>query len=256
MDQTKEIDIDLKKIFLMMRKKVVYILLFTLLGGIVAGCFTEFFIDQKYTAKISLYVYSDMNQLSTQSSISYNDYTASTALVKSYLAVLESDAVLDKVAEKVGLTDGSTIKNSIATSQDEDTNVFYVSVTTTNPKTSQSIANAVAEVAPGEIARIIKAGGANVIDYAKEPKAPSSPNIKRNIFLGLLIAFAVSFVYFFVREAFNATITSVKDLEREFQIPVLGTIPRLVATRDKQAPPTDSGQIAPPEPPVSMKGDA
>lgn len=100
MDQTKEIDIDLKKIFFMMRKKVVYILLFTLLGGIAAGCFTEFFIDQKYTAKISLYVYSDMDQLSTQSSISYNDYTASTALVKSYLAVLESDAVLDKVAEK------------------------------------------------------------------------------------------------------------------------------------------------------------
>ena len=42
MDQTKEIDIDLKKIFFMMRKKVVYILLFTLLGGIAAGCFTEF----------------------------------------------------------------------------------------------------------------------------------------------------------------------------------------------------------------------
>jgi hypothetical protein len=78
MDQTKEIDIDLKKIFFMMRKKVVYILLFTLLGGIAAGCFTEFFIDQKYTAKISLYVYSDMDQLSTQSSISYNDYTAAT----------------------------------------------------------------------------------------------------------------------------------------------------------------------------------
>ena len=55
MDQTKEIDIDLKKIFFMMRKKVVYILLFTLLGGIAAGCFTEFFIDQKYTAKISLF---------------------------------------------------------------------------------------------------------------------------------------------------------------------------------------------------------
>ena len=34
MDQTKEIDIDLKKIFFMMRKKVVYILLFTLLGAL------------------------------------------------------------------------------------------------------------------------------------------------------------------------------------------------------------------------------
>lgn len=254
MDQTKEIDIDLKKIFFMMRKKVIYILLFTLLGGIAAGCFTEFFIDQKYTAKISLYVYSDMDQLSTQSSISYNDYTASTALVKSYLAVLESDAVLDKVAEKVGLTDGSDIKSSISTSQDEDTNVFYVSVTTTNAKTSQSIANAVAEVAPTEIARIIKAGGANVIDYAKEPKKPSSPNIQKNIFLGVLAGFAISFVYFFVREAFNATITSVKDLEREFQIPVLGTVPRLIASRDKQAPPAGGDQVTPPEPSVSTKG--
>lgn len=229
---TREIDIDLKKIFFMMRKKVIYILLITLLGGVLSGCFTEFFIDQKYTSSISLYVYSDADQLSTQSSISYNDYTVSTALVKSYLEILDSDSVLDKVAQKVGLKSAADVRPFISTAQKEDTVVFRVSVTTTSPKTSQAIANAVADVAPGEISRIIKAGGANVIDYAKEPTNPSSPNLKKNILIGLMAGFILSFCFFFIKEALNATITSVQDLEREFSIPVLGTVPRLVPVHE------------------------
>ena len=148
MEQTKEIDIDLKKIFFMLRKKVVYIILITLLGGVLAGCFTEFFIDQKYTSYINLYVYSDADQLNTQSSMTYNDYTVSTALVKSYLVILESDSVMEKVAQKVGLESADDVRKYISTSQYEDTVVFQVSVTTTDPKTSQTIANAVADVAP------------------------------------------------------------------------------------------------------------
>lgn len=232
MEQTKEIDIDLKKIFFMLRKKVVYIILITLLGGVLAGCFTEFFIDQKYTSYINLYVYSDADQLNTQSSMTYNDYTVSTALVKSYLVILESDSVMEKVAQKVGLESADDVRKYISTSQYEDTVVFQVSVTTTDPKTSQTIANAVADVAPEEISRIIKAGGANVIDYAKEPTSPSSPNIKKNILIGLGAGFILSFLFFFIKEALNSTITSVKDIEREFDIPILGTVPRLLPTHE------------------------
>lgn len=232
MEQTKEIDIDLKKIFFMLRKKVVYIILITLLGGVLAGCFTEFFIDQKYTSYINLYVYSDADQLNTQSSMTYNDYTVSTALVKSYLVILESDSVMEKVAQKVGLESADDVRKYISTSQYEDTVVFQVSVTTTDPKTSQTIANAVADVAPEEISRIIKAGGANVIDYAKEPTSPSSPNLKKNILIGLGAGFILSFLFFFIKEALNSTITSVKDIEREFDIPILGTVPRLLPTHE------------------------
>lgn len=232
MEQTKEIDIDLKKIFFMLRKKVIYIILITLLGGVLAGCFTEFFIAPKYTSYINLYVYSDADQLSTQSSITYNDYTVSTALVKSYLVILESDSVMDKVAQKVGLEGADDVRKYISTSQYEDTVVFRVSVTTTDPKTSQTIANAVADVAPEEISRIIKAGGANVIDYAKEATSPSSPNIQKNILIGLGAGFILSFLFFFIKEALNSTITTVKDLEREFDIPILGTVPRLLPTHE------------------------
>lgn len=232
MEQTKEIDIDLKKIFFMMRKRVIYIILITLLGGVAAGCFTEFFISPKYTSYINLYVYSDADQLSTQSSITYNDYTVSTALVKSYLVILESDSVMEKVAQKVGLDGADAVRQYISTSQYEDTVVFQVAVTTTDPKTSQTIANAVADVAPEEISRIIKAGGANVIDYAKEPTSPSSPNIQKNILIGLGAGFILSFLFFFIREALNSTITSVKDLEREFDLPILGTVPRLLPTHE------------------------
>lgn len=234
MDQTKEIDIDLKRVFYMMRKKIIYIILITLFGGLLSGCVTEIFIEPTYTASIRMYVYSDTDQISTQSSITLNDYMSSTALVSTYLVVLSSDAVLDRVAADLNIEGGAlAIRRCISATQVEESIVFQVAVTTTNPEYSQAIANAIADVAPDEISRIIKAGGASVIDYAKLPTNPSSPNLKRNIMIGLAAGFAISFVLFFIKEIFNTTIMSIKDIEREFDIPVLGTIPRLIPISDK-----------------------
>ena len=42
----------------------------------------------------------------------------------------------------------------------------------------------------------------------------------------------MSFLFFFIKEALNSTITSVKDIEREFDIPILGTVPRLLPTHE------------------------
>ena len=59
------------------------------------------------------------------------------------------------------------------------------------------------------------------------PTKPSSPNLKRNIVVGAFLGFLVSFAFFFVSEMFDTTITDAKDIEREFSIPILGTIPEL-----------------------------
>ena len=67
-----------------------------------------------------------------------------------------------------------------------------------------------------------------MLDYAKVPSSPSSPNLKKNILIGAIAGFAVSFIGFFIYELFDTTITSERDLEREFEIPVIGGVPRLV----------------------------
>lgn len=230
MEETREIDIDLRKIFYMMRTKVIYILVVTVFAGAVAGCYTHFFIDPTYSASIKLFAYSNTDRVSTDASISNQEFAASRDIVNTDIYILQSDSVIEMVIEDLGLnTSVGAVKSMISASQIPDTIAFQVTVNSKDPNLSAKIANSIAKIAPTEVARIVNAGGISVIDYAKVPTSPSSPNTKKNIMMGLLAGFAVSFAIFFIYELFDSTITEAKDLEREFEIPILGTIPRLEA---------------------------
>lgn len=228
MDETKEIDIDLRKIFYMMRTKVIFIVLITLLVGVAAGVYTHFFIDPTYNATVKMYVYSNTDRASSDTSITPNEINASRELVNTYIYVLESNTVLEKVAEDLNLNlSADSIKSMVNASLIEDTQAFQVTVTSTDPNLAANVANSIAKIAPSEIVRVVKAGGVEIIDIAEVPSHPSSPNLKKNIIVGALAGFVASFLLFFIYEMFDSTITNAKDLEREFDIPVLGTIPRI-----------------------------
>lgn len=255
MEQTKEIDIDLRKIFYMMRTKVIFIILITLFVGILAGCYTHFLIDPTYTANVKLYVYSNTDRVTTSSSITQNEIAASQELVNTYIYVLQSDTVLEKVSEDLGLNGADSIKKMVSANLVEDTQAFQVTVRSKDPNLSAKIANSIAKIAPAEIVRVVKAGGVEIIDYAKVPSAPSAPNTQKNIMVGALAGFFISFALFFIYEMFDSTITNAKDIEREFEIPVLGTIPRLDAIQKTGEDVSDAKiEARTPLPPISEAG--
>ena len=97
MDNEKEIDIDLGKIFFMMKKRVIYIILATMVCAVVSGCITEFFMTPKYTTSCSLYVNNDPDNVSSIKRYNANDLTAAQQLVKTYIFVLTSDSFLEEV---------------------------------------------------------------------------------------------------------------------------------------------------------------
>lgn len=234
MGTEKEIDIDLGRIFNMMKKRIVYIILATLIVGALSGCITEFFIEPKYSTSCKLYVYSNTDRVSTNSSVGSGELSASQQLVATYIVALKSDTVLEKVISELSLDiSAAQLSSMINCTQIDETEFFRVTVTSTSASQAADIANAVAKVAPDEIVRVLKVGGVEVLDYAKVPTKPSSPNLKKNILIGALVGFAISFAGFFVYELFDTTITTEKDLEREFEIPILGSIPRLIPAPDK-----------------------
>ena len=120
----------------------------------------------------------------------------------------------------------------VSASSEEETFILKISVSCKDPQLAADIANAIAKVGPAQMANTVGAGGVNVVDTAKLPRKPSSPNIKKNIIVGLFAGFVISFAAFFVYEMFDTTITNAKDLEREFELPVLGTIPMLESVED------------------------
>ena len=228
MNEQREIEIDLRKVFSMLKKRILYIILGTLITAVLAGCITEFFITPTYTASCTLYVYSNTDRVSTDSSIGQNEITASQQLVNTYIVVLESDRVLEEVVQNLDLDmTVSQLRSMISCAQINETEIFNVTVTSASPALA-------ADVAPDAIVDTIKAGGVSVIDYAKVPSSPSSPDFKLNILIGALVGLVVTFLIFFIRELFDTTVTEEADLEREFEnIPVIGTIPRLIPSAAK-----------------------
>ncbi|MBQ9228578.1 MAG: hypothetical protein IJ168_07055 [Eubacterium sp.] len=245
MEETREIDIDIRKILYMMRTKIIYILLITLSAGALTGIYTHFFIPPTYTAKCSFCVTSNPAR-TNESAISANELSATTSLVKTYMVAFKTNTVLDQVAEDVGV---SSVKGYVSTTQDGDTAVFYVTVSCNDPQLASEIANSICKIAPSEVPKRVKAGSVTVLDTAVMPTAPSAPNTKKNILTGLLVGFVLSFALFFAIELFDTSITNARDLEREFDLPVLGTVPLLEAV--EKAPREESDDLAPPEPPIT-----
>jgi capsular polysaccharide biosynthesis protein len=242
MEETKELEIDLRKIFKMLKRKVVYIIAISLIGAALVGCFTNFVVTPKYTAYVQLYVNSENsnNLISSNGTISPSVIDASQKLINTYIVVIKSRTYLAKVADELGQDSitANRLRSIVSCNPIDETLAFQINVTSTNPNLAAEIANTIADTCPEEIVRVLKVGGVEVIDYAQVPTVPSSPNVKRNVMIGLLVSFALSFAFFLIQELFNTNITSEQDLTHEFTIPVLGTIPRLLPVESKENPET------------------
>ncbi len=272
MEETREIDIDLRKILYMMRTKLVFIAIITVIFGTASGLYTHFFVTPTYQTSISLCVYNNPDRVTTDQTITQSEITAAQQLVGTYMFALKSDLVLDKVAEELKLGSGSAIRGYLSAEAESGTFAFKVIVKGKDPQLCVDIANAIAKIAPVETVKVVKSGGIAVIDTAKLPTSPISPNIRKNILIGLAAGFALSFAGFFIYEMFDSTITNAKDLAREFELPVLGTVPMLEAIEPTDSSETETpkaeGEIEKPKDPIAkpssalleniqnMKGDA
>ncbi len=252
MEENREIEIDLTKIITMLKKKAVFIVIFSIIGAALAGCYTNFFIEPQYTATVKLHAYSDSDsRITTSGSFTSSQYDATEKLINTYLVVVKSNTLTEKVADSIGndMVTANQIRSMMSCSQIEDTLAFSISVTNTDPKLATDIANAVANICPDEIVRILKVGGVEVIDYANEPTSPSSPNLEKNIFVGFIIGLIISFLYFFIRILFDTKIHGNSDLAKEFDLPIIGSIPRIIPAQEPVKKPDSSDASQPTSPP-------
>jgi capsular polysaccharide biosynthesis protein len=214
------------QIFEILRKKFLVILLAVITCGVAAFSISAYVIKPQYTATASLYVYSNTNH--TENSITTSELTASQELVNTYIVVLKSDTVLDQVIEYLNIDLSSEdIRKNMSASSIDGTEAFSIGINDINPERAQQIVNAIVDIAPEEIVRVVKAGGVEVIDYAKEPTEPSSPNKLLYTVVGALLGLIIPFGYFFVRVIFDSKIHGEDDLQSNFNIPVLGIIPTI-----------------------------
>ena len=199
------------------------------LFGAATYTYSEYFMDRIYVSKGSFYISSRENE---SPEITINQQNANARFSETYIELIQSESVLEEV--------GKTLENSgyerptvaklrkvLAFSTKNETEVMEVSASSSDPYLAQAAANAVLSVAPAEIKKIVKAGGAAVVDMAKLPLAPSSPNVTMNTVMGFLIGLVLGCVLIFLIEFFDLRIKPDNNLEEMYGIPVIGNIPEI-----------------------------
>lgn len=211
-------------------KRLWLIITLALVGGLIAFSYSQYVLPKKYTSKITLYVYNDKAGQVNQT-MNVNDFTLSARLVDTYMVILKSDTVLETVSSKIsklGLNYSvAEIRSMISAEVVDETEVFEVRISAGNPEDAKIIADAIEQVAPAEIIRVVRAGAVETVDKATLPTTHSSPNVSQNTIIGILIGIVLACGLSFVFELMNTSIKSKEDLTEQYKLPVLTVIPNL-----------------------------
>ncbi len=220
-------DINFRQIVIILWRKIWLIILIMILFGAAAFSYSYWLVTPLYSASASMYVYNQQNR--TDSSITSSDLTTSQKLVSTYIVVLKSNSVLDKVSRELNYKySAEQIRKMLSASSMDGTEAFEIKVINKDPEVARSIANTIAYTAPQEIIRVVKAGAVEVIDYASLPQKPTYPNIKLNTAIGAFAGLVAAILISLLIAMADTTVHTEEDLTEVFEIPVLGVIPKLV----------------------------
>ena len=227
-------EFSLSRIIATLMPKWPLILISTLLVGVLSFLYSTFFVTPIYQAGGTLYISGDTDDIIRD--VNLSDLMLSQELAKTYGQILSSNTFFKEVAEKSGtgytydqIQDLTTITNI------EETGILYVSVVHPDPKIACRLTNTILEYAPAELERIVVRGTATVIDPAEIPESPASPSIPRNTLLGLFMGFFLAVAAILLRDLFDSTFKTAEQLEKDFGIPILGTIPSIEISQTARA---------------------
>ncbi|MBQ6398751.1 MAG: AAA family ATPase, partial [Clostridia bacterium] len=151
-------------------------------------------------------------------------------LVDTYAQVVKSNRVLDAVAERMAKDypgiQPSAIGASLSMTGVSETSVVRVSSRTGDAKLSADIVNAVLDVAPGEIKRVVGAGDIEIIDYASPPSRPDARPLMRQGLTGALAGAVAAAAVLFLFFVLNQRVGDAKELRDNYTLPVLSSVKR------------------------------
>lgn len=218
---------------IILKRKAVQIVAFTVVCGIIMLIISTVFIRAQYTAETSLYIYSSAERTESENSeITSSEITTSQQLLDTYVVILRSKTVLNKVIQELDLDySAEELKKHISASAIDNTEVLSISVEDRDPEQAQRIAGTIAEILPEELVRVVKAGGAEIVDYAEVPEKASSPNVLLNVIAGIVFGLFFSCGIVLLKEYFDTKVKGEEDIQAyfDYDIPVLGVIPMLNA---------------------------
>ena len=220
-NQDDEIEIDLKELFYVIKRKLWIILLTGIVGAVGFGLFTAMVMKPVYTSSTMLYI---VNKTTTLTSLT--DLQLGTQLTKDYKVLVTSRPVTGQVITNLDLNlSHEQVVKKIKVDNPTDTRILTISVEDTDPYMAKSIADEFASVASARMAEIMDSAPPNIVEEAYLPTQKTKPSITKNTMIGGLAGVFLAGAIILVLFVMNDAIKTPEDVEKYLGLNTLATIP-------------------------------
>ena len=219
-DRDAEIEIDLGELFLRLLDKWYIIVAAALVGTLISGIWTFFFVTPQYEATSKLYILN-----SDESVINLSSLQLGSQLANDYTHVFSNWHVHESVIDKLSLEyDYKELQKMVRVNNPSNTRLLEITVTSPDPQEAQLIANTYAAVAPEFIAKVMKTVEPSIFQEARLPITPVSPSKSRNLILGFLIGAVLAVGVITVMFVMDDKVRTSDDITKLLGLPTLGVV--------------------------------
>ena len=227
--------IDILHIAKFLWKKVWIIILAGVLAGSAGFALARFVIQPTYSSEVMLYVNNKMGISGMEFNISSSDLTASQNLVKTYGVILDNRTTLERIIEKADVDyTYEELSSMISYGSKKDTEVMYITVTSTDPNEAAHIANCIRDELPAIIEDIIEGAKMKTVSSAVPNNNKVAPSITKYTAVGLFLGALVSILAITIIAIADDRIHDEDYIIENYDYPILAKIPNLVENNSKK----------------------
>ena len=227
MEHQNEMEIDLLDLLYYLSKRLWILIAATVIFAVGGAVITKYVMPEQFTADTRLYVLNQSNSAGMgMGALAYSDFQISDQLLEDYLVLITGINVTQEVRSVLNLD--MTVKelsNIITVQSINNTRVFKIEVTDTDPQRAADIANCVREVASRQLESVMDVDAVNLVYEAEVPTKKSAPSVTKNTAIAAMLGLILSAGIFVVIYLVDDTIRTEDDVERHLGLSVLGVIP-------------------------------
>lgn len=202
-------EIDLLELFKTIKDNILKIITTSLIFGIIFFIISKTFISPNYESDTSLLI---ANATDSSMNKTYANLSKSNAFASKIIGKLDLDMTNEELAGKLSIE------------ADDSTKMINIKVTDSIPERAADIANQAALELKESIEKFNR-NDVLISDKANIPKAPISPDVKKNTILGMFLGLVLSGVYVLFIFLTDSRIKNTEEIEKYYGIPLIGIIP-------------------------------
>ncbi|WP_285490882.1 Wzz/FepE/Etk N-terminal domain-containing protein [Staphylococcus haemolyticus] len=214
---------DFTKIWEIIKKNWKLLVLLPIVFLLISLVYTFFIASPKYEASTQVLV----NEKEKDKDMMAQQVQSNIQLVNTYSEILKSPRILDEVAKDHKEYSTSQLNKMVSVNTEAESQILNLSVRANSEEKSEKITNDVAKVFKKQIPDIMNVDNVTVLSSADGTASKVSPKTLVNIVGSLLLGLIVAAIIIALKEIFDKRIRTEEDVEKELEIPVLGSIPMI-----------------------------